>query len=87
MFDDPIHYVVFTRPDNTWNLEVIEKYMAVLDEIESTEGPGVMVTIGAGKRHFSTGFDLPFWAKDEQNMIKSLIVCTRMFARLLEFPM
>lgn len=87
MFDEPIHYVVFTRPDNTWNMERIEKYITVLDEIEESAGPGVMVTIGAGPRHFSTGFDLAWWAENPKNMQDSIIRCSQMFARLLEFPM
>jgi hypothetical protein len=29
--DAPIHYVVLNRKENTWNMERIEKYMALLD--------------------------------------------------------
>jgi len=38
--------------------------LAILDKIEATKGPGVMVTIGTGERHFSSGFDLPYWMAD-----------------------
>ena len=87
IFDDPIHYVVFTRNDNTWNLSRINKYLEILDTIEATEGPGVMVTIGTGPRTFSSGFDLPYWAKDVENMRASVTRFCELMARLLEFSM
>ena len=46
-----------------------------------------MVTIGTGKRHFSTGFDLPFWAVSVDNMEESAQLFAQVLARLLEFPM
>jgi len=64
VFDAPFHYIVLTRADNTLDMDHIEQYLAVLDQIEATTGPGVLVTIGTGKRHFSTGFDLPYWLAD-----------------------
>ena len=64
VFDAPIHYVVLNRKDNNWNYERIGKYLAILDQIEATKGPGIMVTIGTGKKIFSSGFDLKFWALD-----------------------
>ena len=68
VYDEPFHYIVLTRADNTWNLDRTNAYLAVLDKIEASEGPGVMVTIGTGKRHFSSGFDLPFWMSKFENM-------------------
>ena len=76
VFDAPIHYVLLNRPDNTWTLESIKKYLTVLDQIEASEGPGIMVTIGTGARHFSTGFDLSYWIKDYKNMKDSLLFFT-----------
>ena len=58
VFDAPVHYIVLTRHDNTFNMNFVEKYLAILDKIEASKGPGIMVTIGTGARHFSTGFDL-----------------------------
>ena len=40
---------------------MIRNFRAILDKIEASEGPGVVVTIGTGKKHFSTGFDMPTW--------------------------
>ena len=85
--DGPVHYVVFTRADNTWNSERIANYLAVLDQIEASEGPGVMITLGTGKRHFSTGFDLPFWAAKVSNMEESILEFDEVMARLLQFSM
>ena len=41
--------------------------MAILDEIEATEGPGILVCLGVGAKHFSTGFDLNWWCKRYEN--------------------
>mmetsp|Transcript_15761 Transcript_15761/g.18756 ORF Transcript_15761/g.18756 Transcript_15761/m.18756 type:complete len:190 (+) Transcript_15761:61-630(+) len=87
VYDAPVHYVVLTRADNTWTVDRIKQYLAILDQIEASEGPGVMVTIGTGKRHFSTGFDLPYWARDVKNMEDSIMAFTEVMARVLEFPM
>ena len=72
VFDAPCHYVVFNRKDNTWNVDRINAYLAILDTIEASTGPGLMVSIGTGKKHFSTGFDLPFWAEDYANVKNSV---------------
>ena len=70
--DGPVHYVVLTRKDNVWNTELVKTYLALLDKIEKSEGPGVMVTIGTGSRIFCTGFDLDFWASSYDNMTESI---------------
>merc|ERR1711957_1088012 len=86
VYDAPVHYVVFTRKDNTWNNERIDQYNVILDQIEASEGAGAMVTIGTGPRHFSTGFDLSYWAADVKNMRDSISAFNQVMARLLEFP-
>ena len=87
VFDNPVHYVIFTRKDNVWDLERCVKYLAILDEIEATEGPGIMVTIGTGPRHFSTGFDLQYWAKSSKNIRDSILAFNEIMCRVIEFPM
>ena len=72
VFDAPFHYVVFTRNDNTWTVDRINAYLAILDKIEASTGPGVMVSIGTGPKHFSSGFDLPYWAASFANMKDSI---------------
>lgn len=78
---------MLTRKDNTWNLDRINAYLAVLDKIEKSEGPGVMITIGTGPKLFSSGFDLGFWAESYPNMRNSIVRFQEIMARLLGFPM
>ena len=61
--------------------------MEVLDQIEKTDGPGVLVTIGTGERHFSTGFDLKYWMKSYDNMYDSIHLFQRLLAKLIAFPL
>ena len=72
VFDAPIHYIVLNRKDNSWNMERINQYITLLDRIEATEGPGVLVTIGTGPKFFSIGFDLHYWMTDMNNAFTSL---------------
>ena len=58
VFDAPIHYIVLKRADNKLSMPFMREFISVIDEIEATEGAGVVVTIGVGERHFSTGFDM-----------------------------
>ena len=46
-----------------------------------------MLTIGTGPRHFSIGFDLPYWMEDSNNASASLIRFQELMARLVTFPM
>ena len=61
MLDAPIHYIVLNRNDNTFDMKFLDQYYSVLEKIEATKGPGVMITISAGKKLFSTGFNLSYW--------------------------
>ena len=67
VFDAPAHYIVLNRKDNTFDLDFLTKYMAILDQIEATTGPGCLITIGTGPRHFSTGFDIDYWMIEYEN--------------------
>lgn len=72
VYDAPFHFIVLTRKDNVWSNATIARYLAVLDQIEATKGPGVLVTIGTGAKHFSTGFDLPWWSEKWDNFKSSI---------------
>ena len=69
--DEPIHYLVLNRPDNTFTSDRLRKIDALLDQIEATEGPGILVTVGTGPKHFSTGYDLEDWVSTRENMYKT----------------
>ena len=71
--DAPFHYIVLNKPEFTFNMDRTNQYIELLDQIEATKGPGVLVTIGLGKRHFCTGFDLPYWMADYDNNMKPSI--------------
>jgi len=54
------------------NLDFCNRINAILDEVESSVGPSVMVTVASGPKVFSSGFDLKFWAKNPANPILSI---------------
>ena len=87
MFDAPIHYIVLSRKDNTFDMDWFDRYNAVLDEIEASTGPGIMITIGTGQRIFSSGFNLEYWLSKIENKINTSYALSFLQARLLEFPM
>ena len=76
VFDAPIHYVVLNNKENTWDMKTIAQLEQIYEEIEKAEGPGVVVTIGTGKKYFGTGFNLPWWTapdgEGELNQIASI---------------
>ena len=57
---------MLNREDNTftkdWMAEV-NHYLDIVDKIPDEEAT-VLVTLGAGEKRFSTGFDLKWWAED-----------------------
>lgn len=85
--DAPFHYIVLTRADNTWTNDLLAQYNAVLDQIEASTGPGILVTIGTGNRTFSTGFDLPWWCKKYENFKTSILAFQQTMARIIQMSM
>lgn len=65
--EGPVHYIVLNRKDNTFDSDWFIQFNAVLDQIESSSGAGILCTIGAGEKHFSTGFNLDFWCVKFEN--------------------
>jgi enoyl-CoA hydratase len=58
--NDGIALITLNRPDrlNALNYELIDRLMAVLDQIEVEAGARVVVLTGAGERAFSAGADI-----------------------------
>ncbi len=56
--DGDLHYVIMNQPDNKFSIPWIEEFNSILDKIESTKGPGALVTVATGPKIFHTGFDL-----------------------------
>jgi len=70
--DGVINYLVLNKDDNKMDFDFIAKVNKILDQVEQTTGPAVLVTIGTGKKKFSTGFDLQFWGESSMNMFGSI---------------
>lgn len=87
VFDAPIHYIVLKRSDNTISMPWMEEFHAVLDRIEASKGPGVVVTIGTGKKNFSTGFDMMPWYKDPALFYPSNVKLQALARRLMMFSL
>ena len=87
VFDAPIHYVVLKRDDNKLTIPFMTEYMRVLDEIEATTGPGVVVTIGVGDRHFSTGFDMQKWVDEPSTYLPSNEMLGTLMDRLIRLSL
>ena len=87
VYDAPIHYIVLIQDDNTVTIPWMEEYMALLDKIEATTGPGILVTIGVGKKHFSTGFDLPTWIGEPETYYPSMELLRVLMDRLIRLSM
>jgi len=53
---------------NTFNRDFLRALHEKLDEVEASEGPSALVTIGFENKYFSTGLDIKFalsLSKDE----------------------
>ena len=66
--DGLIFYMVLNTKLNMIDMNFINRMNQVLDEIESSDGPGVLVTIASGPTVFCSGFNLKFWAENPWNM-------------------
>ena len=62
--DEQIFYLVLNNGQNMFNMDQINKWHKILDIIEGSRGPAVLITIAKGDRIFSTGFDLAYWGQD-----------------------
>ena len=87
VFDSPIHYIVLKRDDNKFTIPFIKEFIAVLDEIEATKGAGVVVTIGVGDRHFSTGYDMQSWLEDTSTYFPSQEILGVLLDRLIRLSL
>ena len=48
--------------DNKFDFDSIAIFNKFLDEIDASEGPACLITIGTGKKRFSTGFSFELWS-------------------------
>ncbi len=71
--------------ENRFNRTSVERWHAVLDELEAIEGPLAVVAVGDG-RFFSNGLDLESLAGSPDGAAEMLDDVHRLFGRLLVFP-
>ncbi len=56
-----IFYLIMNSgKDNTFDLTYINKFTRCLDEVASSRGTAVMITISTSPKIFSTGFNLEY---------------------------
>jgi len=65
--DGEIYYMVFNSKLNIITVEMMQQMSDVIDLVESSEGPGVLVTLSSSKI-FCAGFDLKHWGSNPFNM-------------------
>ena len=80
--DGPIHYMVLNTPFNMIDMEFIKTCNKIIDTVEASQGPAILVTIGSGKC-FCSGFNLKMWAKSEVDKYLSIVRMQRVFSRVL----
>ena len=71
--DGPIFYMVFNTKLNMIDFEIIRLINEIIDDIEASEGEGVLITINSDKV-FSAGFNLKFWEAKPKNKPLSIIL-------------
>ena len=64
-------------------MEVINRLLGYIDEVEASTGPAVLVTIATGAKIFSTGFNLSWWAQDLTNSLTSIAKFQELMNRFL----
>ena len=70
------------RTDHAW----IDGMNAILDEVETVDGPKVLITTGVGK-HYSNGLDVDWMAgKDSADVIGYVNSVEKLLGRILTFP-
>ena len=80
--DGHIHYMVLNTPFNMIDMEFIKTCNKIIDTVEASKGPAILVTIGSGKC-FCSGFNLKMWAKSEVDKYLSIVRMQRVFSRVL----
>jgi len=71
--------------ENRFSMEVLDQFNAALDQVEAADGPGALVTTGAGK-FYSNGLDLDWMASAPDRATEYLAAVYRLLGRMLGFP-
>lgn len=84
LHEGEIFYLVLNgKKDNVFNTKKILKISALLDKVNASKGPAVLVTISTCPKRFSTGFDLDYWNAAPSNMTISISAMQLLMKKLL----
>jgi enoyl-CoA hydratase/carnithine racemase len=83
--DGELFVIDFGDDLNTTDQAWVAGMHRLLDEVEETAGPKVLVTTGGGK-HYSNGLDVEFMAANPDDTIAYVRSVERILARILTFP-
>jgi enoyl-CoA hydratase/carnithine racemase len=83
---DAVFVLTMQSGENRFNRPFLAALDRALDEVESSEGPAALVTLGQGK-FYSNGLDLDWLVAQGAEAPRFLADFEKLFARLLGFPM
>ena len=85
--DGDVHVLRMCAGENRFNRGFLDALFAALDEVEKSDAPGALVTVGEGK-FYSNGLDLDWMGTEEAGDPGAFVGrVQRMFARFLAFPL
>ena len=82
-----VHVLRMVADDNRFNAKFMLALNQALDEVENSQGPGALVTTGAGK-FYSNGLDLDWMGAQSKDEVRRHVENVHdAFVRMLTFPM
>jgi enoyl-CoA hydratase/carnithine racemase len=85
--EDEVFVLTMKSGENRFNRDFLSALGQALDEVEGSEGPAALVTVGEGK-FYSNGLDLDWLGTLSLEAVGAFLSdFERLFARLLQFPM
>jgi len=90
--DETVAVVTMNSGENEFNLEFLNAFLAILDEVEESTDARTLVVNSAHEKIFSTGIDLkwliPVLKKNDITTCKSFFyTLNRLFKRIITYPM
>jgi enoyl-CoA hydratase/carnithine racemase len=84
---DGVFVLTMKSGENRFNRDFLTALNGALDEVEGSQGPAALVTVGEG-RFYSNGLDLDWLTRQEMEAVGPFLAdFEALFARLLQFPM
>lgn len=80
---DDVFVVSLGDDENVTGNAWLDEMHRLLDEVEATEGPKALVTIGSGPKHYSNGLDVPFMTAHPDQTAAYVQRVQELLARLL----